>query len=168
MNNVVTAKEIAAWIGVSDRTVSDLAIRGFAKKLRRGQYDLKETVALYTAHLREVAAGRGDGRALDLVQERARLAREQADGQELKNRITRGDVLARGDVEREWSDILRKVRSGILACTSRIRSRLPHLTANDGDIIDRELRDALTALADDDDESDKGEGATGAASTAQA
>lgn len=152
MENIVTAKVVGDWLGVSDRTISDLAIRGQAKKIGRGQYDLRETVQLYTAHLREVAAGRGgEKQILDLNQERARLAREQADGQELKNAQTRGDLVAREDVLRGWQDILRKVRSGMLAVTSRVRQRISTIDAAQAAIIDREIRDALEALADGSD-----------------
>ena len=151
MENIVTAKVVGDWLGVSDRTISDLAIRGQAKKIGRGQYDLRETVQLYTAHLREIAAGRSDGKELDLIQERARLAKEQADGQELKNAQTRGDLVAREDVLRGWQDILRKVRSGMLAVTSRVRQRISTIDAAQAAIIDREIRDALEALADGSD-----------------
>jgi phage terminase Nu1 subunit (DNA packaging protein) len=51
-------------------------------------------------------------------------------------------------VAREWEHIVRQTRSAVLARTSRIRAALPHLTAHDADVIDRELRAALTALAD--------------------
>ena len=35
-----------------------------------------------------------------------------------------------------------------LSVTSRVRAQLPQLTAADADVLDRELRAALTALAD--------------------
>jgi hypothetical protein len=41
------------------------------------------------------------------------------------------------------------VRGGMLAVVSRVRSRLPHMTAGDASIIDEEIRTALTALGDD-------------------
>lgn len=160
MTETVTAKELSDWIGVSDRTVSDLAIRGHAKKIGRGKYDLKETVRLYTSHLREVAAARGDGQTLDLVQERARLARQQADGHELKNATLRRELLAREQVEAEWTDIVRKLRSGMLAIPSRIRQRLG-LDASATAEIDREIRDTLTVLGND--QEIEADGATGAA-----
>lgn len=159
MVETVNAKEVADWIGVSDRTVSDLAIRGHAKKVGRGRYDLKETIRLYTSHLREVAAARGDGQILDLVQERARLAKAQTAGQEMKNATLRRELLPREEVEAEWSDILRKLRSAMLAIPSRIRQRLG-LDANATADIDREIRDTLTVLGND-QEHEAG-GATGA------
>lgn len=151
MDNIVTAKVVGDWLGVSDRTVSDLAIRGHAKKIGRGQYDLRETVRLYTAHLREMAAGRGDGGSLDLTQERARLAKLQADGQEIKNAQTRGELVLRDDVLRGWQDIIRKVRSGMLAVPARIQQQIPTIGTSETILIDREIREALEALADGSD-----------------
>jgi phage terminase Nu1 subunit (DNA packaging protein) len=99
--------------------------------------------------LREVAAARGgEAQILDLTQERARLAREQADGQELKNRALRRELVSASDVEREWSDILRKVRAGILAVTSRVRASAG-LTTEQAVEMDAELRLALKELGND-------------------
>jgi hypothetical protein len=67
------------------------------------------------------------------------------------NARLRGERLRREDVERARIESYRQVRAGVLAATSRIRSRLPHLSAADAVVIDEELRAALTALADVED-----------------
>ena len=54
------------------------------------------------------------------------------------------------DVEREWSDILRKVRAGVLAVTSRVRASAG-LTAEQAVEMDAELRLALKELGNDND-----------------
>ena len=51
-------------------------------------------------------------------------------------------------VAARWSDILRNVRSGVLACKSRIIQRLPHLTRQDAEDIEEELRGALVDLSE--------------------
>ncbi|WP_242219422.1 DNA packaging protein [Shinella zoogloeoides] len=84
-----------------------------------------------------------------LTAEKTRLAKEQADAAELRNKVLRGDLVKAGDVEREWADVLRKVRAGVLAVTSRVRQHLPHLTAHDASVIDNELRRALEEIAHD-------------------
>jgi len=53
-------------------------------------------------------------------------------------------------VARAWADVLRNVRAGVLAVTSRVRARLPHLSAQDAAVVDEELRQALAALAEQD------------------
>lgn len=68
-------------------------------------------------------------------------------------RKLRGELLDADAVTREWQGILRQVHATVLAVTSRVRSRLPHLTAHDADVIDRELRDALIVLGNDDADS---------------
>jgi phage terminase Nu1 subunit (DNA packaging protein) len=147
--NIVGAGELADYLGVSSQSIAAFANDGKVVRLKRGRYDLRASVQTYTAHLREVAAARGgEAQILDLTQERARLAREQADGQELKNRQLRRDLVSASDVEREWSDILRKVRAGILATTSRVRASAG-LTAEQAVEMDAELRLALKDLGND-------------------
>jgi hypothetical protein len=51
--------------------------------------------------------------------------------------------------KREWSSILRLVRTGVLAAPSRIGVRLSHLTPADLAAIDAELRAVLTELGHD-------------------
>lgn len=81
------------------------------------------------------------------VNERDRLAREQADNVALKNAQLRRELVPAVDVEARWSDVLRRVRSKILAVPSRVRQSHPHLTAHDVLAIDAELRRALEELA---------------------
>lgn len=149
MNETVGAGELAGWLGVSSQSIAAFANDGKVVRVSRGKYDLRASVAAYTAHLREVAAARGgEAQILDLTAERARLAKEQADGQELKNATLRGELVPAAEVEREWSDILRKVRAGILAVTSRVRTSAG-LTAEQAVEMDAELRLALKDLGND-------------------
>ena len=83
---------------------------------------------------------------LNLTSEQARLAREQADAQALKNAFLRGEYVPASEVERAWSDTLRALRSRLLAVPSRLRQSMQHLTTSDVTMIDRELRDALQEL----------------------
>lgn len=144
----VSLHQLAGLIGVSTRTVTDLARRKVVVKAQtRGQYDLIPSVQGYCAQLREAAAGRGgEDQVATLTSERARLAREQADAASLKNATLRGAVLPAADVEREWTAILRTVRAGMLAVPSRVQQQASHLSAADVGVIDREIREALGDL----------------------
>lgn len=95
--------------------------------------------------------GAGRKRAPGESLEAARRRKESAlaDLRVLEVRRRGGELVAADAVAREWADILRRVRTGVLAVTSRVRAQLPHLTAQDAAVIDRELRDALSSLADD-------------------
>jgi phage terminase Nu1 subunit (DNA packaging protein) len=70
-----------------------------------------------------------------------------AELREIEVRKRRGVLVEAEAVQRAWADILRRVRAGVLAVPSRVRQRCA-LTADQATVLDRELRDALTALAD--------------------
>lgn len=95
--------------------------------------------------------GAGRPRAPGESFEAARRRKETAlaDLREHEVRLKKRTVLDADAVTREWEDILRTVRAGVLSVVSRVRAQLPHLTAHDADVIDRELRQALTGVADD-------------------
>ena len=124
-----------------------LGKRDIVIRLGHDSYNLEESTRRYVASLRETASGRGgEEQVLNLTGEQARLAREQADAQALKNAVARGENVPAIEVERAWADILRGLRSRLLAVPSRLRQTVPHLTTSDVTQIDRELRDALQEL----------------------
>lgn len=144
----VTAVELAAYLDVIPRTVWRLADEGLVVRAGRGRYDLAASVRTYVTHIRAMAAGRAGDEQAGLTAERARLAREQADAVALRNAIARGEMVPAADVEREWSSILRNVRSRMLAVPSRVAARVPTLTKADVALVEHEVAAALTELAD--------------------
>ena len=136
----VSATVLASLFGISTRAVTDLAKRGIVVRAGTG-YALEASVRGYCEHLRKLATGRGEASvATTAAQERAKLARVQADKIELQNDAARGSLLDAAAVQAEWSDTLRQVRAGMLAVPSRSAARLPHLTAHDVSEIDQEVR----------------------------
>lgn len=83
-----TQAAVGELVGVSQPAISD-----FLKLAELpAEATLREVVIAYCERLREQAAGRlGMAGGLDLVQERAALARSQRISQDLKNDIARGD-----------------------------------------------------------------------------
>lgn len=81
---------------------------------------------------------------LDAAAEHARLAKERADTQALKNAQLRRELVPAAEVERAWAGEWRTLRSAILAAPSRLRQVLPHLTREDIAAIDAELRTILS------------------------
>jgi phage terminase Nu1 subunit (DNA packaging protein) len=147
----IGGKDLCALLSISSGALTDLKKRGLAVHMGYDAYDLEATVRNYVQHLRGVAAGRGgEEHGLTLTGERARLAKAQADAQEVKNAKLRGDLVEAAEVERAWSDILRQVRARILSVPPRLRQSL-NLGAADAEIIDRELRSALSELGNADD-----------------
>lgn len=146
LDKPVSSAVLGAWLGISRQAVDAQAKAGVIARSSRG-FDLPATVRQYCEHLRATAARWGGDRANDLTAERARLAREQADGHALKNAQLRGELVEVAEAEREWNDTLRSVRSCLLAVPSRVRQRLGHLSAADVEVIDREVRDVLEEAA---------------------
>jgi phage terminase Nu1 subunit (DNA packaging protein) len=146
----VTLDELAGVLGVHKRNLQTAVDRGTFTRLSRGKYPLGKTIRAYCDYLREKTASRDHLRVgSGLAVERERIAREQADALEMKNAAARGELLRAADVEAQWSDIVRMLRSGMLALPTRVQQRLGHLTAHDLAEIDREIRDTLTELSDD-------------------
>lgn len=163
MQDTVSARVAGEWLGVSERTIRDLAGRSIISKTARGQYDLQTVVRQYAAHLREVAAGRGGtAQVLDLTAERARQAKEIADGQALKNAQARRELLPAAEVEEQWGDICTRIRAALLAVPARLRTPL-NLSTDETALLDRELRVTLEALADDNGDAPQGAGEAEAA-----
>jgi phage terminase Nu1 subunit (DNA packaging protein) len=140
----VTAAELGEFIGISARAVADLGKRGIAVKAGPGRWRLRESVSRYCDDLRRQAKGKGGESA---AVERGRLAAAQADLVALRVARQRGELLDAGEVEAEWSDVLRVLRTGLLAIPSRVGARLPDLTPAHVEAIDAEVRAALTDVA---------------------
>ena len=89
LNVAWTQQDLADLVGISQPTVSNLIADG---KIPTG-LPLGETLLAYCQRLREQASGRlgSEVGGLDLVQERAALAREQRVAQAMKNDIARGE-----------------------------------------------------------------------------
>lgn len=89
LEGVITQAQFADLVGISQQAVSEL-VKGGA--LERGA-SAGQWLLGYCGRLREQAAGRmgSEDGGLDLVQERAQLAREQRIGQAIKNRVALGE-----------------------------------------------------------------------------
>lgn len=145
---IVSAAALGEWLGLSAPRVSALAREGRIPRRADGQYDLKAAVRGYTESLRRKSGSSALAQNPALNAERIKLAAASARKVELQNLKTQGELLAAGDVEREWAGILRDVRAGVLAAPSRIGSRLPHLSPHDVTEITRELAAVLSELAE--------------------
>lgn len=87
LRDVITQAEFAQAVGLSESAVSQMVSGGVIDKGATAHAWL----LAYCARLREQAAGRASDGALDLVQERAALARSQREAQDMKNAVARGD-----------------------------------------------------------------------------
>ena len=84
-----------------------------------------------------------------LEDSRRRKETALADLREMEVQKRRGELLEADEVRREWEDVLRQIRAGVLSVVGRLRGLLPHLTPADFVAIDAELRVVLTVLGED-------------------
>ena len=88
---------------------------------------------------------------LNLTAERARLAKEQADGQALKNAESRKELIPVSQIKEVWARIITSARNNFLALPSRLSRILETIddTAERERVIDEEIRAILISLAED-------------------
>ena len=88
----IGGSDLCDLFGITPGMLTALGKRDTVVRLGHDSYDLEESTRRYIASLRETASGRGgEEQVLNLTGERARLAREQADAQALKNAVARGE-----------------------------------------------------------------------------
>jgi len=142
---------VARIMDVSERRVQVLARDGIIPKAKHGQYDLIACVQSYIRHLRGVAAGHTsqDGK-LDLTEERARLAKEQADAQEMKNRQTRAELIPASDQEAALIALASSVQRRVLGVPTKVAPLVALETEAQvcESIVREHIEDALHELAD--------------------
>jgi phage terminase Nu1 subunit (DNA packaging protein) len=146
---MATLQQVAAHLGVSTKTVQDLLANGTIEKQGKGEYDLEVCLRGYISRLREMAASRVGNGDLNLTDERARLAKEQADAKEMENAITRGELVYIEDVAKRVEVALSNVKTKLLAVPTKVA---PEAAAADDAkevqaLIERHIIEALNELA---------------------
>lgn len=117
---MASQQDIADHLGISQSAVSALVRADVFEKRPRGGFDLDECRTAYLRRLREEAAGRAaqgdreDG-DLDIVAERARLAKEQADRLEMENALRRQELVEFDHFVARVGQLLATVRTRLLA-----------------------------------------------------
>jgi phage terminase Nu1 subunit (DNA packaging protein) len=96
-------------------------------------------------------AGAPVAEAFDLNAERARLAREQADGQAMKNEVLRGKLLPAEEVVAGWQAAIGRSRALALGMPITVAPQLVLLArqhGEDAEALERAARDAMTRSLD--------------------
>lgn len=112
--------EIATKLGINVATLRDFVARGIIEERPKGQYTYEECARQYLDHLREIAAGRMTSDGLSLQDERARLAKEQADAKEMENAIARGDLVYISEIVKEFEAQMQKAKVKLLAVPTKV------------------------------------------------
>lgn len=144
LGDVITTDALADLIDLSPGRVLGLARSGDIPRVTAGRFNRREAVRAYIRYVKSNPVGRKSADPA-LADERRRLVREQADREAHRNAVARGELVAAADVKAAWESILTDVRAAMLA----IPSRLPELDRATVERMDREIRSALEALAND-------------------
>lgn len=162
----ISQAEFAQMVGVSEARVSQLVADGV---IVRGE-TAQEWLVAYCERLRDQAAGRAGSEVggLDLVQERAALAREQRIGQAIKNGVARkeygpvgllADVLGtassavvdrfdhlEGVLAKSCPDLPEEAKTAVLTVIADARNEWIKSTAR---LVDTAVDELLAESADD-------------------
>ena len=148
-SNNISETDLADLLGLTSSRIRTLTRDGVLKRVAPATYDRREAVRAYCHALREALTKKGHaskgGDAM--AAEKLRLAAALAEKAERANAAARGELIPAAQVTREWSEVLRGVRAGLLSLPSRVGSRLGHLTPHDLSEIDLEIRSTLNDLS---------------------
>lgn len=136
----MTQTQFADLIGVSQQAVSELLLRG---TLRRGD-NADVWLRAYCENLREQAAGRA---STGLVQERARLAKEQADRVAMSNQQARRELAPVNVLEIALAKVGRQIVAVLEAIPVQLKRSSTTITAEDLRIITDEIIKARNLAA---------------------
>lgn len=142
---MATVADVASHLDVSDRTVKDLRQRGVLSAAARGQMDLDACRIAYIRHLRERAAGRAsddaDDEGLDLVEQRARLASEQADHYAMRNAQSRKELAPLANTTSAVVGLIEVSKAKLLRVPAKVAKGNGKLKAEIADAIEEALED---------------------------
>ena len=147
-DTVVTTRELASWLGLSNQAITVLADRGIITRIAHGEWPLKATMLAIVRHYRAVASGRGNGENGALGAARARLAAAQAEKVERENSAARGELAPVAEIISHLQVCNRMVVSRILGIGPQ---HAPEIAAcrearEVQVLLDRLLREALEGL----------------------
>lgn len=146
LKDKLTTSELGALLGLSDQTIRDLARRGVVAKDGRS-FPLDASVRSYAAHMRQIAAGRGDAAAVTLAaQQRARVLTLQGDKLQLEMDLMVTKLIDADDLARELRALWVGVRARLMSLSSAISGRVP--VGREGMVvIDDVVRESLIDMA---------------------
>lgn len=166
LNIKMSQEEFGDLIGVSQQTVSILLNR---EVLSSGG-NARQWLQQYCGHIREIAAGRlsTEGSA-DLIAERTRLAKEQADKVAMQNAERRAELAPVSAMEMVLAAVGAKVGKILDTIPGHVRRRVPGIGAEVIEAIASDIAKCrnmaasmtLASLTDDDEEHAEGSDSKG-------
>lgn len=106
-----SATDLAAWLGVSERRIEQLANENIAVRIARGVYDIRASVDGYIKLLKKNATAQGSE---ELLKERVLLTREKRRQAEIETALLEGTVGDMGLLLELWADRFGKTKTKLL------------------------------------------------------
>jgi Phage DNA packaging protein, Nu1 subunit of terminase len=146
---MATQSQCAKHIFLSLDRLKKLIDKGAITRQDPGQYDLDQVRKEYIENLRAVFTTRGTSveQGIDLTRERARLAKEQADAQQMKNDMQRGDLVEINDVTKTVEEQFLATRAKLLALPTKY-GPIIHASADSAE-AQEVLREAIVEALDE-------------------
>ena len=143
----VTEKNLVLITGLSQSRINQMK----ATEVWSLEMNLEEASHSIVKWLGKRAAGHISEDGLDLVQERAKLARENRETASLKNSELRTSLVRADEIRRSIFTAARSVRNSIETISDRISSPVAGMTDQHDihQLIDSEIRDALSNMDDE-------------------
>ncbi|KMT22996.1 hypothetical protein [Clostridium cylindrosporum] len=150
-NVVVAGSYLANIFGITDRRVRQLAEEGIIVRVKKGRYDLVESIKAYIVYLKtnqDIKESKSDA-DLDYDREKAMHERVKREMAELNLAEMKGQIHYADDVENVMNDMLSNFRSKVLSMASKLA---PILIARSDvnqiqDMINKESYEVLEELS---------------------
>jgi phage terminase Nu1 subunit (DNA packaging protein) len=144
MDDHLNTERAATLLGISAQRLRELTRSGRVPKCGHGRYDPFELVPAYVASLREAAAGRSSmdsAGGLDLVQERAALAKAQRERLEREAALAARELVPAAEVRATWFKLARAARDNLQSIPDRLAPVLA--SENDSAEVHRLMREEI-------------------------
>jgi phage terminase Nu1 subunit (DNA packaging protein) len=141
----VPTAEFIEMTGISRPRLSDLVASKVIPQEARGRFPHPDAIRAYCKYMSERSAGRGES---ELAKARTRLADAQREAIEHKSSVARGEYLLKTVATNRWDHAAGLIQVSVMGAISTISQAL-HLTRHNTEIVDRIIRDALNAAADE-------------------
>jgi phage terminase Nu1 subunit (DNA packaging protein) len=159
-DDLVTALELGAWLGIRDQMVSDLGRNAVLPRQGGGRqylYPLKASVQAYCEHLRSRSSRSRVQVSPELAAAKLALTEASVAKVQLQNDKAAGRLLDAQQVRAEWLALAADLRSRLLAVPGRVAARLS-LDRPTAAALDREIRLCMADLAAGGTETARGSG----------
>lgn len=142
---IFTSGKLARVLGLSDRRIRALETEGVISKIKRGSYDLCESVQSYIRYQVDLVKSRqATGSKLE---EETRLLKERADQVAMENEELRGEIIRITELMPLWQSLVAASRSRMLGIASATKSKHPDLDIDVVTTIDEIVRECLEDMS---------------------